>query len=1145
MYIHLINFRCHLDATFEFSDDAVIRLKSEPGDGKSTIFEAICWVLYGNMRDISNHLSNDKVRTKVTLRISLITNLGSNIQIYRQNHPNRLILTIGSPIDGSDTVAHEDVIAQQIIDAHFGSKRVWSSVSYLRQGNQCVLLNGSKDERYELLQEIAAQNDDPVGCIQRIDDTLKIKRVEFRDGQAKLEAESSLLNRELDSRPILPESQLNAHSFQLLSDTVTKLGNQYKEETIRDGHRQQLIGTLQLLQSNVTQIDQQLTILINGDNIDNIKFELSNGERLQNDREIELMETRARLEQEEERYRSITAHIQNSLSVKLTDLTNRYNMECDKERRRQQLVSTIEHAKTICCATESTLAKVNPTELLTKERQSKEMLRSDEDRILRQIQDYIAREELDLVDRLNSLRQSLSIQTVELNNQTGYLAQLSNQITSQDSDISQTERRRDELVSSITSIESRLSIEREKIDMLSMELGQLPETSEWPTLRDVGRVGQIEESRNRYEIRCKQLQVSYDSGLPTVVDNWQGTLGRVETDRQTMTEMSDMLKVRNQLINMMNRYDGIVRSSIDDKRSLSTFRSTLSQNMERYRELIVSKRAMTHRLICPSCSNQLKLIGNQLVMVDQVTSNMADDKYSIEDLQCIISHLGEMFESAGHLERLWRDQMNVDKYLSNPTLLEEEILKATQYIDQVKGYLNDLKQIEWIEPPSHSSQWLNRLVELKAAQDESNRLISEMSRHRDEHMTLEQRINSIRKAVETNKVNRLNIESRIVEVRQLGSALVDQISNVEKEEPSHTLVNLRMERAQKGELLFTLNNEIGDIDSQIRRRQELETLLEMEQTRLKSSETELAKLEESVLDQIQSQMQEVKESIERSRLCLNETTLKETRETVKRLEEEIKVYHNKVYNMRSRIENIDGLTLRSATCINDRDDCQTRVNELGVSRVMEIYTAMREGESRLIEVRRGMEMMERRTNIMTRHMELNAKQVSLAALEELRQLAVRVQYKSLEDTIVSINSAMGTVFQKIFDDDIHVELKLFREIKSKKRETPHVNCIIHYKGAKYGKNSLISGGEKNRVNLGMILALNLVSASPIIILDECTNFLNNRLRAKCIAAIRKMTSGGKTVLVVCHEDNDANYDAVIPIIKHAALDYSYPIVNDE
>ena len=47
-------------------------------------------------------------------------------------------------------------------------------------------------------------------------------------------------------------------------------------------------------------------------------------------------------------------------------------------------------------------------------------------------------------------------------------------------------------------------------------------------------------------------------------------------------------------------------------------------------------------------------------------------------------------------------------------------------------------------------------------------------------------------------------------------------------------------------------------------------------------------------------------------------------------------------------------------------------------------------------------------------------------------------------------------------------------------------------------------------------------------LDECFGGLNGDLRQESLKCIRQLINPGTTVLVISHEDNEADYDLVIP-----------------
>jgi DNA repair exonuclease SbcCD ATPase subunit len=52
MKLYLTNFRRYDSVAFEFND-GITKITGESGAGKSTIFEAICWCLYGKVTDVT------------------------------------------------------------------------------------------------------------------------------------------------------------------------------------------------------------------------------------------------------------------------------------------------------------------------------------------------------------------------------------------------------------------------------------------------------------------------------------------------------------------------------------------------------------------------------------------------------------------------------------------------------------------------------------------------------------------------------------------------------------------------------------------------------------------------------------------------------------------------------------------------------------------------------------------------------------------------------------------------------------------------------------------------------------------------------------------------------------------------------------
>src|SRR3990172_2075106 len=124
MKVKIENFRCHTFFECTFEANKIILLKGCSGIGKSTIFEAIKWCLYGSMRAVYPN-KNSNVKTVVTLEMTIpdSSKIISDLTIVRQTRPSLLKLY--------DNVSPEaepylDDVAQSLIDRIFGNKNFWS-----------------------------------------------------------------------------------------------------------------------------------------------------------------------------------------------------------------------------------------------------------------------------------------------------------------------------------------------------------------------------------------------------------------------------------------------------------------------------------------------------------------------------------------------------------------------------------------------------------------------------------------------------------------------------------------------------------------------------------------------------------------------------------------------------------------------------------------------------------------------------------------------------------------------------------------------------------------------------------------------------------------------------------------------------------
>lgn len=115
MKLQLRNIRCHVGKELTFRDGDMTLISGQSGAGKSSIFHAVVFALFGTGTKIA---TTGKTGCGVELVIGDMT-------IVRTKRPNRMTLAMGPP---DAKVVYEDETAQHIINKRFGSSPTFSYV---------------------------------------------------------------------------------------------------------------------------------------------------------------------------------------------------------------------------------------------------------------------------------------------------------------------------------------------------------------------------------------------------------------------------------------------------------------------------------------------------------------------------------------------------------------------------------------------------------------------------------------------------------------------------------------------------------------------------------------------------------------------------------------------------------------------------------------------------------------------------------------------------------------------------------------------------------------------------------------------------------------------------------------------------------
>lgn len=151
-------------------------------------------------------------------------------------------------------------------------------------------------------------------------------------------------------------------------------------------------------------------------------------------------------------------------------------------------------------------------------------------------------------------------------------------------------------------------------------------------------------------------------------------------------------------------------------------------------------------------------------------------------------------------------------------------------------------------------------------------------------------------------------------------------------------------------------------------------------------------------------------------------------------------------------------------------------------------------------------------------------------LTTLKQYAIDIECKVLQDIVAGINVSLHAICTSLFDDLI-LELCLYKTLKNKNEDTkPCVHFTVYYKGCVYDNVNSLSVGELDQVSLAIALAFHKLSPNPFIMYDEISANLNSEHKNMNINAIREHTNC--TVLYVQHDGTDGVFDHIIDIEQY-------------
>jgi len=138
---------------------------------------------------------------------------------------------------------------------------------------------------------------------------------------------------------------------------------------------------------------------------------------------------------------------------------------------------------------------------------------------------------------------------------------------------------------------------------------------------------------------------------------------------------------------------------------------------------------------------------------------------------------------------------------------------------------------------------------------------------------------------------------------------------------------------------------------------------------------------------------------------------------------------------------------------------------------------------------------------------------------------------TVDSFISNVNTYLQDICNKLFDRPMEIVLQTTKELKTTKESKATINIYINYDGIIYDNPSDLSGGEKKRVSLALLLAFMKNNPSKLCILDEVLPSMDEDLKNKALEVIVD-ECWNKFVINICHGISEGKHNNVINILQN-------------
>jgi energy-coupling factor transporter ATP-binding protein EcfA2 len=1051
MKLELTNFKRYAAYSIEFPNYNMTLLQGESGIGKTTLFEATKWCLYGGKECIypKGIIGTHTHQTKVKIELTELDMPGSDehIIITRSKPPDNVEIFI--PNYGTLS----GVQAQSYINRIFGSKNVWISTSYLGQSERCPLMSLPNVDKFQLLQDITfgtdiTQNinskDKPQWYLDKCDLQIKDQQIRTKELTDQYNGILTVYNKQFEISkqhlslwdgicPVI--NQITEIEVQI-NDVESKIG--VINTTLVNNAR--ISGQNQSIETSIQSFKTKLDLVMKGQF--EIRHELNQVVDINSDSTCQLLTLGAE-------YSKIKSKIDTAVSQLLSI--------DDLEVKSMQLSQ---------CHTE-----------IAKYSQQLDIITKEESWCLQKGLIYTQK---CILETIGKYKNQISINNTLLDSQEKYLAGQRQLLLYQ-----QDQERRSKLNTKANDLQK---------EILHQQTPEYKPIQSTLIEEDITRIHVHLQQGNKDKQICQANNIQYvqndiDNAIKTIVEHISDydvyVERKVEFDKYILLQKKHTL-----LIEEHTNYT----SKLNNLRlHLDTLRQHYKPLIEKWQrepgiglypsiehvdsELTLAKSIIKFNLQCPHCEGHLSY--------DPSTQNLKGIKASLESIISAkenIENWSSLKVGLQEIESCRREIHLVEKDLSH----RDSQLKEIQLVPVVEP-----------TPP------ILALNEAKLPAFKS--LVSHLQ-------TI--------KCIDIDHLNsQLEIHTKWIQWVQKNQQLYDELNMVNKtlETLGETVIEPPNIEAPSAQALN--QNQIQDLISSITVMEQFYFFdREIITHKLITIQNHIRQCELiNDIDTLRRQMSHFLDKIsENDQVIINNLYLLGTitPSRMEQLAHLIQQFNNEISMIKTEILNLQ------QRLISVQSSSELELKLINLQAEIKYQRLKYEAGKYLIT------MNESYKGLQSLHQKINESMEEETDLIKLRSIINDTSSKALQDTVDSINNISNYILADLFTDPISIELKLYKEVKTTQQVKSQVNLEINYRGMIYTSLEGVSGGERDRISIAMTLALNQISSSPFIFLDECMSSLRGNAKTKCSRNIQKH-GGSRTIVNICHDISEGYHSNVI------------------